>query len=128
MQQENNIKQVKNVIKGLWAGKSDNAMVRVSQAAPGIENIVEAFQLSLSLRPVGNSQKHFKKSSLEDLNAVLTILRDERPYQIRQGREIGLDMNDTLLKSVNKQKFDEHLVRNARRAMRPFRIDFDEEE
>ena len=44
MQQENNIKLVKHVIRGLGAGKSDKAMLRVSKAAPVISELVNGLE------------------------------------------------------------------------------------
>jgi hypothetical protein len=44
MQQENNIKLVKHVIRGLGAGKTDKAMMRVSKAAPVVSELVSGLQ------------------------------------------------------------------------------------
>ena len=44
MQQENNIKMVKTVLRGLGAGKTDKAIERSSKAAPVITSIEENFK------------------------------------------------------------------------------------
>ena len=44
MQQENNIKMVKKVLRGLGAGKTDKAIERSSKAAPVITSIEENFK------------------------------------------------------------------------------------
>jgi hypothetical protein len=49
MQQENNIKLVKTVIRGLGAGKSDKAMVRISKAAPVVADVCTKLQEELGI-------------------------------------------------------------------------------
>ena len=51
LQQENNIKAVKNVVKGLGAGQTDKALIRASEAAPTITQTTENFRSSLGLSP-----------------------------------------------------------------------------
>ena len=57
LQQENNIKAVKNVVKGLGAGQTDTALVRASEAAPSINSINENFKLSLGMNSATTSKK-----------------------------------------------------------------------
>jgi hypothetical protein len=61
MQQENNIKLVKQVLKGLGASKTDKSMVRASLAAPGISLIVDNFRTSVGLQKSSVPYKHHKK-------------------------------------------------------------------
>ena len=62
MQQENNIKMVKTVLKSLGAGKSEAAMVRSSRAAPAVTNIASQFQEGAGIKMSPSHFEHHKKT------------------------------------------------------------------
>lgn len=70
MQQENNIKQVKNVIMSLGASKTDKAMERSSKAAPVICELVSDLESTLGIT---TNSKRNKKSSVEDMSLFYLI-------------------------------------------------------
>jgi hypothetical protein len=49
MQQENTIKMIKNVFKGLGAGKTDEALLRASKAALAVNYLAEDFQAGFGI-------------------------------------------------------------------------------
>ena len=129
MQQENNIKKIKNILKGLGAGKTDQAVVRSSQAAPAIDNLTEAFRTSLGLGPTASPFSHYKKDENTDKAVVKQILLTSRPFRFSAGRKIGLDISPSIFNGLDKYKLNEFILRNAKRASAQHCIpDFEEEE
>jgi hypothetical protein len=88
MQQENNIKSVKNVVKGHGSGKTDRALVRASKAAPAINYVTDSFKTSVGLSASGPSKK-YNKSDAEDKLVCSTIFRNCRPFKIQAKRSCG---------------------------------------
>ena len=117
LQQENNIKAVKNVVKGLGAGQTDTALVRASEAAPSINAINENFKLSLGMNSGSFSKKH-SKDDTEDKAACMNVLRAIRPFQIQQKRFCGLlkPISESIIHSVDKSVLNSSIIRNATRA------------
>ena len=129
MQQEINIKKVKNIIRGLGASKTDKAMVRSSQAAPAIDTLVEGFRASLGLAPSSRPFDHHSKDDSNDRTAVKEVLDKSRPFFLSVGRKIGLDLKPSPFSNVNKCELNDFIVRNSRRAIQhcPLELDSDSE-
>ena len=83
MQQENNIKMVKTVLRGLGAGKTDHAIERSSKAAPIVTGIEENFKNMTGSKSIAS--RHVKKSMEGDANLLCEHLRLVRPFQTRIG-------------------------------------------
>lgn len=117
MQQENNIKIVKNVLRGLGAGKTDTAMSRASKAAPAINEISAKFQEGIGVHMQPTIFEHHKKKSDEDKDVVMNELRQSHPFAVHAGRNIGLVASSFPAGTVNQYKFVEFLKRNSGRAV-----------
>jgi len=128
MQQENNIKSVKTVLKGLGAGKTEAAMVRSSLAAPIIDKTVEMFRKSLGLKPSSSPFEHRKKPDDGDRDVVSELLIDAKPFVITEGRVIGFDCEESVLTSLDKFKINEFMKRNGARAMNQCIFDDEDED
>ena len=68
MQQENNIKMVKTVLRGLGAGKTDKAMERVSKSAPVLTSIADNLEVMTGTKQ--KAGKHVDKSSAGDIDVL----------------------------------------------------------
>lgn len=122
MQQEINIKQVKQVMKGLGASKTDKAMVRSSQAAPTISAVTEMFRSSVGLKPHCSRFSHHTKDDTEDKAVVMDILRETRPFRIQQNRQIGLACHPSIPHVLDKFELNNHILQNAKRAVTQLEI------
>jgi len=129
MQQENNIKAVKTVIKGLGAGKSDKAMLRVSKAAPVVASISDNLERSLGIDPP--SQKNRTGKNLEDDHSNLHVsLRIIRPFRLVPGRNLAqINMAPSVLSGLDSYKIKEFIERHRDRAINRIEgLEFEENE
>ena len=117
MQQENNIKTVKGVVKGLGASKTADAMVRVSKAAPAVSSMAEGFQEGMGLTLHSGTFQHHKKDSSEDKHLVQEILQEIRPFTHIPHREIGMSASSSFTHTVNSYDLIDFIKRNAARAV-----------
>jgi hypothetical protein len=91
LQQENNIKMVKNVFKFMGAGKlSNKALVRASRAAPAINTIAQRFQDDFKIHVPLSVFEHSKKNNETDKILVRDCLKKEKPFEHVDQRTIGL--------------------------------------
>jgi hypothetical protein len=114
MQQENNIKLVKHVIRGLVAGKTDKAMMRVSKAAPVVSELVSGLQNR------GQKKNNKKPKTLkEDLLVLGTKLRALRPLKGNKSRQMDSfkKLSANIIGDVDKLKLKEFVIRHSRRAV-----------
>lgn len=127
MQQENNIKQVKNVIRSLGASKTDKAMERSSKAAPVICELVSDLESSLGIT---TNSKRNKKSSVEDLSVLFEKMRHLRPFKVHVNRALpafsGSPDND--VNNVDKFKLRDFITRHSKRALNRITCDLNKEE
>lgn len=122
MQQENNIKLVKHVIRGLGAGKSDKAMLRVSKAAPVISELVTELEGNLSKK---QKDRHSKKSMTEDIALLGDKIRTLRPFKIQEGRPMNRfeKVHSNIIGGVSKEKLKEFIIRHSCRAVNKLDLD-----
>ncbi|WAR09365.1 LOW QUALITY PROTEIN: hypothetical protein MAR_019323, partial [Mya arenaria] len=111
MQQENNIKLVKHVIRGLGAGKTDKAMMRVSKAAPVVSELWTS-------KHRAEKKKKKSKSLKEDLLVLSTKLRALRPFKANTRRQMESfkTLSGNIIGQVDKLKVQEFVIRHSRRA------------
>lgn len=123
MQQENNIKMVKNVIRGLGAGKTDKAMARSSKAAPVVSELVAGMNKSDS-----KINKHSKKSLADDMDLLATKMRALHPFKQERGRILASfnDLHANVLTSVNKFKLKDFIIRHSGRAVNRYVFEQDD--
>lgn len=103
MEKENQVKLLKELIRGLGSNKTENAIVGISKAAPVIESVVHHFDEEAGICEIRTTHK---SRSLE---------RDSN-----QGRSLqsykGINANP--IYSVNKEKFHQVVLRTAQRLRR----------
>ena len=123
MQQENNIKMVKTVLRGLGAGKTDKAIERSTKAAPVITSIEENFKNMTGSKSIPN--RHVKKSMEGDVSLLCEHLRHVRPFQARFGRTLDtyLGIKSSVFYDIDKYKLREFMSRHSRRAVSRVYID-----
>lgn len=125
MQQENNIKQVKTVLRGLGAGKTDAALVRASKAAPAVLDAAGQLASALKLKPLSPPHAHKSKDDSDDKERLLKILRSTKPFIDQPMRILGgkLVGSASPVHTVCKTELNKHITRNCRRAVN--KVDFD---
>ena len=112
--QENRNKDIKKLIKGMGANKTDNAIARASRAAGGVRKIIENFDSQVSLSPVSSS--HTQKSSAADEAKVSRDLRQLKPFSNQPGRrhESFPMLGPDPLESIDHEELDNWLRRHQR--------------
>lgn len=69
MHKENEVKLLKDLIRGLGANKTENSIVVISKAAPVIQQIVQNYDNMLLIKKVN----YKKRSSEEDIQAMIRV-------------------------------------------------------
>lgn len=112
--QENRNKDIKKLIKGMGANKTDKAIERASRAAGGVRKIVENFDSQVSLSPASSSHSH--KSSAADEAKVSRDLRQLKPFSNQPGRhhESFPNLGPDPLESIDDEELDKWLRRHQR--------------
>ena len=125
MQQENNIKMVRTVLRGLGAGKTDKAMERVSKSAPVLTSIADNLEVMTGTKQ--KAGKHVDKSSAGDIDVLSQHFRHIRPLKKTEGRQLDSfsDVNATLFESLDKYKLREFMCRHGRRSSTNMTIEND---
>ena len=125
MQQENNILVLKDIIKGLGAGKTDKALVRASLAAPVVQAVVENYRQILDIHM--RDGRHVKKSNKEDVKAVVSLTSDIDPFTTTPGRvmEHYKGIRADAFARIDKPHFMNHLAVIANRLKRGISVDID---
>ena len=126
MNQENNIQEVKRVVKGLGAVKSDQAMLRSSKAAPVISQLASNLNAQMGIKTKA-SRGHSSKSSEEDHACLHTYLRAEAPFG-NKCRKMSINLRSSVLHDVDKLKLVTFMNRHKERAITPGMIGDDDEE
>lgn len=117
MEKENQVKLLKELIRGLGSNKTENAIVGISKAAPVIESVVHHFDEEAGICEVRTTHK--SRSLESDLKVMLEKTRELDPFS-NQGRSLqsykGINANP--IYSVNKEKFHQVVLRTAQRLRR----------
>lgn len=120
LQQENNIKEVKSVIKGLGAGKTDKAMQRISKAAPVVVAMSDNLESQLGMKSTA-ARNRTPKSSAEDHEKLHNHLRRLQPLQLTPGRMLGAyNESPSVLSKIDVFKMKEFIIRNRDRTINRF--------
>lgn len=108
MEKENQVKLLKELIRGLGSNKTENAIVGISKAAPVIESVVHHFDEEAGICEIRTTHKSRLKKT-----------RELDPFS-NQGRSLqsykGINANP--IYSVNKEKFHQVVLRTAQRLRR----------
>ncbi|XP_033729394.1 uncharacterized protein LOC117318526 [Pecten maximus] len=79
MQNENEVKALKELIKGLGSNKTEQSIIAVCKAMPSILDVVSKFDTMVSVGTI--STTHKKRSYEEDLDAVLKVVKKAGIWQ-----------------------------------------------
>ena len=112
--QENRNKDIKKLIKGMGANKTDKAIERASRAAAGVRKIVENFDTQVSLSPASSTHSH--KSSARDEAKILTDLRQVKPFSNQPGRSHDSfpNIRPDPLETMDAEELDRWLTRHKK--------------
>ena len=125
--QENRNRDLKKMIKGMGANKTDKAIEMASRAVAGSKQIVENFDYMVYQD--GHSSSHSHASSVKDEEKVSSDLRILKPFSIKPKRKhtsfgnVGSDP----LESLDRKKFDKWLENHKKNLMLDAPIDDEEE-
>ncbi|XP_033729230.1 uncharacterized protein LOC117318339 [Pecten maximus] len=98
LQKENEVKVLKELIRGLGSNKTENSIVAITKAAPVIDDIVGNFQEMLNI-PVKKTH-HRKRSFNDDVKCVLNTLIPLKVWTPQNGRKLENFRN------IKKSPFD----------------------
>ena len=128
--QENRNKDLKNLIKGMGANKTTNAIKRASRAAGGVRHIVENFDNNASLAV--QSSGHTHRSSESDEEIVMADLRDLKPFELSPGRRHNSfpGINPDNLSSLQRDDFSKWLSGHKKNLLMnaPLQLDNDDDD
>ncbi|XP_053388342.1 uncharacterized protein LOC128551493 [Mercenaria mercenaria] len=110
LQKENQVKEVKTLIRGLGANKTEQSVIKISAAAPVIKDIVQNFDSQIDFKE--KSTSHKKRSEEEDLQCIIKVLRELRPFRTVPGRKLE-SFND-MKASVFHELYDKRGVLNEK--------------
>lgn len=122
MQQENNIKMVKGVLRALGASRTPSAVVRSSKAAPAVTEMASNFQQGMQVKQGAASFSHYKKDSADDCELIRDIFSVSKPFVDSQRNIPGLPRTT----GVDLYKLCDFIKRNSKRAVHHI-IDFCDE-
>ncbi|XP_063438320.1 uncharacterized protein LOC134719246 [Mytilus trossulus] len=88
MHKENEVKLVKDLIKGLGANKTEKSIIAMSKAAPVINDVTTNFDKMLKLNDF--KTKHKKRSSEEDIRTLVKKLKDLDLWNFHENRTLTL--------------------------------------
>jgi hypothetical protein len=125
MQQENNIRMVKSIFKGMGAGKTDAALIRASKAASAVSTMSTDFQKTFDIsQPSGKFEKH-EKNSDDDKSLVRKTFKSVCPFKVQAGRTTGCSLHENTLQKIDPAAFKAFVCRNAYRAINLCDLDAD---
>lgn len=124
MQQENNILVLKDVIKGLGAHKTKNAMERASAAAPVISETVDNHVINIGCHT--RRGLHCTKDKSEDVKHLVDVLRTVEPFKVDQNRKMATfsSFRKNPFASVSCE-FQSHFMKIIGRLRRGQNVDLD---
>lgn len=126
LHKENQVKALKNLIKGLGANKTEKSIVAVTKAAPTIDNIVNNFDSMVNESTYKTTHKCRSRES--DIQCLLKKLQEWRPWLQQENRILKVFSNIKKTPfNFDKQKFTQHLLFTANRLERDL-PNLDEEE
>jgi hypothetical protein len=86
IEKENQVRMLKDLIRGLGANKTENAIVKISKVAPIINSVSDNLCAMTSTQSLHTNHK--ARSCDEDVQQILDILKNDNPWQYISGREL----------------------------------------
>jgi hypothetical protein len=84
IQKENEVKMLKELIKGLGANKTEKSIIQISKAAPVISQVVDNFDQMTGIQNVKSTHKVLSRS--EDIKVLLEKLQKLQLWKLKHGR------------------------------------------
>lgn len=126
MEKENEVRVLKDLIRGLGANKTEHAIVTISKAAPVISEIAANFGSSLKIKERGTSHK--KRDDKGDLITLVNALKQKNIWNHVPGRELSNKVSETPFK-FDKNMFKHSVLTTVNRLKLGIPVsDLDEEE
>ncbi|KAH3815948.1 hypothetical protein DPMN_144487 [Dreissena polymorpha] len=120
MEKENQVKEIKDLIRGLGSNKTEQAIVKVTAAAPVIKEIVN--KLDGQIGYIDRTSVHKKRSENDDLLMIAKVLREVRPFVKIDGRKVdeSVRMKAAVFLDLKGKHvtFNEHVLNTALRLRR----------
>lgn len=130
LQKENQVKELKELIRGLGANKTEKSIVNVCKASPIIDDIIQNLDSQILRKDVNTTHK--KRSDTEDFCQLMEEFRDLKPMKYKVGRSLSqykcsLNVYEEL--GTKKTEFHEAIMHVANRLERniPIEVDIDDE-
>ncbi|KAK6168776.1 hypothetical protein SNE40_019958 [Patella caerulea] len=105
MEKENQVKYLKELIRGLGPWKTEDNISRITKAGPVVQLVSDNFDSLLDVK--GYSTTHKVKSSEEDLKAIQKELTELQPFNKTPGRTLDAfsGISKDPFEGVNRTKF-----------------------
>lgn len=114
MEKENEVKMLKELIKGLGANKTEKSIIQISKAAPVISQVVENFDKMTGIKNFTTTHK--VKSISEDVKILLEKLQQLQPWKVKSGRFLsGFPDMDKSPFNFDVQKMKRHIMNTVER-------------
>lgn len=125
IEKENQVKLLKELIRGLGSNKTEAAMIRISKAAPVIETVAHKFDEVAGVSVIHTTHK--SKSAEVDLKAIEQKLREIVPFHVKHGRMLSFaKCSRNPVSEMNVEKFKSMVCKTALRLRRGQVVDNDE--
>lgn len=117
LHKENQVKSLKDLIKGLGANKTEKSIIAVTKAAPTIDTIVKNFDCMVNENTVKTTHKTSSRDG--DIQCLLQKLQTWKPWIKKENRRLKVFSNIKKTPfSFDKQKFSQHIMYTADRLAR----------
>lgn len=130
MHKENEVKLLKDLIRGLGANKTESSIIAISKASPVIQQIVKNFDNMLLIKKINTTHK--KRSSEEDIQAMIRVLKNNSPWNSEHRSLVSFKGLEKSPFSFDLTLFQVAIKSNVERLLRgipvPEHEDDDEEE
>lgn len=87
MEKENQVRDLKKLIKGLGANKTENSIINLSKAAPIVDSITENFDVQITCKTLNTCHK--SRPDIPDLLTLLGHIHQLQPFQYTEGRTLN---------------------------------------
>lgn len=112
MEKENEVRVLKDLIRGLGANEIEHAILTITKAAPVISEIAANFGSSLKIKERGTSHK--KRDDKGDLITLVNALKQKNIWNHVPGRELSNNVSETPFK-FDKNMFKHSVLTTANR-------------
>ena len=115
---ENQVKTLKDLIRGLGANKTEKSVVDISKAGPYITDVVSNLDSQIAYNDF--QTRHKARDDQEDLGAILETLQTYKPLSFTPGRKLAKypQMKENVFQTIQEKEFLECLSTISSRLLR----------